>query len=109
MSAPTSTSPEGRCSACGFVATHDAAQCPRDLVAAVKAHALAHYDDGGWDVIVECWGDQQIADALTSAVDPIRTAEQAIAHFANGVVAIWADQQADKAHANAAPSPSSAE
>lgn len=64
-------------------------------VEAVKAHALAHYDDGGWDVIVECWDDQQIADALANAVDVIETPEQAIAHFGDGVVAVWADQQAD--------------
>ena len=65
------------------------------LVEAVKAHALAHYEDGGWDVIVECWEDQQIADALANAADPIDTPEEAIAHFRDGVVAIWADQQAD--------------
>ena len=65
------------------------------LVEAVKAHALVHYAEGGWDVIVECWDDQQIADAITNAIGPIRTAEQAIAHFRDGVVAVWADQQAD--------------
>jgi hypothetical protein len=27
------------------------------VVNGVKAHALAHYTDGGWDVIVECWSD----------------------------------------------------
>lgn len=67
-----------------------------DLVAAVKAHAAAHYEDGGWDVIVECWDDQQIEDVIVSVhFGPIKTAEEAIKHFGDGVVAVWADQQAD--------------
>lgn len=68
---------------------------PAAQVTAVKAYALAHYEEGGWDVIVECWDDQQIADAILNAIGPIRTVEQAIAHFRDGVVAIYADQQAD--------------
>ncbi len=25
------------------------------LIDAVREHAVAHYEDGGWDVVVECW------------------------------------------------------
>ena len=52
----------------------------------VKAHALAHYDEGGWDVIVECWDDAYIQEVLDGpgGVDTIL-----------GCVAVWADQQAD--------------
>lgn len=78
--------------------THPDADGPNrlgSLVEAVKAHAAAHYEDGGWDVIVECWEDQQIADTLTNALDAIETPEQAIAHFGDGAVAVWADRQAD--------------
>ncbi len=65
-------------------------------VEAVKAHALAHYEDGGWDVIVECFSDEDIADALRMAVEyDVTTPERAIAHFRDGVVAVWADRQAD--------------
>jgi hypothetical protein len=61
-----------------------------DLVEAVKAHALAHYNDGGWDVIVECFDDAQIRTEIGRA----RTVEGAIRKM-RPLVAIWADQQAD--------------
>lgn len=36
-----------------------------DLVKAVKAHAITHYDTGhGWDEVVECWSDEEIARAI---------------------------------------------
>lgn len=36
----------------------------KDLVAAVKAHALANYNKGGWDYIVECWEDEDIEEEI---------------------------------------------
>jgi len=62
-----------------------------ELIQAVRDHALAHYNDGGWDVIVECWEDHDIDAYIGKA----RTTKGAIAKFANGVVSIWADRQAD--------------
>lgn len=38
-----------------------------ELVAAVKAHALANYNAGGWDFIVECWEDSEIAEEIIQA------------------------------------------
>ncbi len=38
-----------------------------ELIAAVKAHAVANYETGGWDFIVECWDDSDIAEALDEA------------------------------------------
>ena len=42
-----------------------------ELVAAVRAHALEHYTTGGWDYVVECYSDAEIAaefgDAQTAA------------------------------------------
>jgi hypothetical protein len=61
------------------------------IVEAVKAYAKAHYNDGGWDVIVECWEDEDIADAVEGA----KNAKQAISMLRRGVVAVWADRQAD--------------
>ena len=61
-----------------------------ELVEAVKAHALEHYEDGGWDVIVECWEDDQIAEQIGGA----RTVAGALKKFAD-IVDIWADRQAD--------------
>lgn len=64
----------------------------KTLVQAVKDYALAHYDDGGWDMIVECWSDETIADHLTEY--NITTEEGAIEYF-RPVAAVWAERQAD--------------
>ncbi len=48
-----------------------------DLVEAVKTHALDHYTDG-WDEIVECFTDEEIAEAIGKA----RTVKGAIAKMA---------------------------
>jgi len=37
------------------------------LVEAVKAHALDHYDEGGWDYVVECFSDDEIAEDIGKA------------------------------------------
>lgn len=34
------------------------------LVAAVKQHALDHYNEGGWDYIIECYSDQELAEII---------------------------------------------
>ena len=37
-----------------------------NLIEAVKAHALANYDKGdGWDIVVECYSDAEIAKYIT--------------------------------------------
>lgn len=58
------------------------------MVEAVKAHALANYEKNGWDMIVECWTDQRIADAITGQ----RTERAAINAVAKDAK-LWADQQ----------------
>jgi len=41
------------------------------LVEAVKSHAMEHYEDGlGWDEIVECYTDEEIAAELGNARTP---------------------------------------
>jgi len=37
------------------------------MIAAVKEHAEANYSSGGWDEVVEAWGDDDIAEAMGSA------------------------------------------
>lgn len=32
----------------------------QDLVDAVRAHAVEHYEEDGWDYVVECWEDWEI-------------------------------------------------
>ncbi len=34
-----------------------------ELVAAVRAHAVTHYD-AGWDVVVESWSDEEILEVI---------------------------------------------
>ena len=46
------------------------------LVDAVKGHAVRNYEKDGWDYIVECYGDEDIA-ALIEAADAT-TREEAI-------------------------------
>jgi len=48
------------------------------LIAAVKAHARANYNTGGWDYVVECWSDDEIAVAILGCHTP----EAAIAEVA---------------------------
>lgn len=38
-----------------------------DLVKQVREYAEANYENGGWDYIVECWSDEEIADAIAGA------------------------------------------
>jgi len=35
-----------------------------DLIAAVREHALANYEKDGWDYLVECWSDEDIAKEI---------------------------------------------
>lgn len=62
------------------------------LVEHVKEWANAHYEEGGWDVVSECWGDSDILKHLVS--NNIRTKEQAIKSF-EPLVAVWSERQAD--------------
>ena len=32
----------------------------QDLVDAVRAHAVEHQDDDGWDLVASCWEDWEI-------------------------------------------------
>lgn len=38
-----------------------------EMVQAVKDHAEEHYNDGGWDVIVECYDDEMIVEMIGRA------------------------------------------
>jgi len=34
------------------------------LIAAVRAHAVRHYNEDGWDYVVECWDDEEITKVI---------------------------------------------
>lgn len=58
----------------------------------VMRHAKAHYEDGGWDVVVECWTLEEIQRVIDE--DRCATLEDALRSFA-ALVDVWADRQAD--------------
>lgn len=47
-----------------------------ELIAAVKAHALKHYEQGGWDVVVECYADAEIAEEIGDAATEAEAIER---------------------------------
>lgn len=53
-------------------------------------YAQEHYEDGGWDVIVECWTINDIMERIEDG----ESKEDALKSF-ESVVGVWADQQAD--------------
>lgn len=63
-----------------------------DLVGFIKSTAEQNYEEGGWDVVVECWTDDEIADYLTER--NATTHEQALEAF-EPLVGVWADRQAE--------------
>ncbi len=75
------------------------------LVEEVKEYALEHYDDGGWDVVIETMTNEDIAkDLVMIGLDedkeawckPCTTLEEATTKsLLATLVSIWADRQAD--------------
>ena len=45
-----------------------------ELIDAVRAYSIAHYEKDGWDYVVECYSDAQIEEIIKTA----RTAAGAI-------------------------------
>jgi len=64
-----------------------------ELVAKVREHALANYEAGGWDVIVEAYDDEQIRKLLGGA----STWKGALKKFAL-VIDVYSERQADAAY-----------
>lgn len=60
------------------------------LITAVRKHATENYNSGGWDVIVECYDDEAIAEVIGRA----RTVNGALAKFAP-IIDVVADRQAE--------------
>lgn len=45
-----------------------------ELIAAVKKHATKNYEQGGWDIVVECYSDKELTELIGDAT----TEEEAI-------------------------------
>lgn len=66
-----------------------------ELAQAVIDHATKHYEEGGWDVVVECMTVEDIVGGWEASDNPApTTVEEAVATFA-APVSVWADRQAD--------------
>jgi len=39
----------------------------QEMVDGVKAHAKANYEDDGWDYLVECYEDDEVAELIEGA------------------------------------------
>lgn len=63
------------------------------LIEAVKAHALANWGVNGWDVVVECYGDEEIlADFALDGITADSSVEEAIQSVAKSVY-LWDEQR----------------
>jgi hypothetical protein len=71
------------CIFCTAVAEH------KQLIAAVREYALAHYEEG-WDIVVEAWSDADISRELETAT----TTKGAIARI-RPLVEIYYDRRRD--------------
>lgn len=70
---------------------NDAAQ--NSLVDHVKRHALDHYDEGGWDYIIECYTDDELAAIIGTRV---KTEAGAVAKVARSTgIHVRAEVRAD--------------
>jgi hypothetical protein len=75
-----------------FRVNHDAVRQPLTMdvmIRDVRAYAAAHYETGGWDVLVECWEDADIEKEIGGA----RTTQGAIRKCAEtlGVIKDYGD------------------
>ncbi len=76
---------------CSCGAPNDASP-EEHLVAEVKKYAREHYNDGGWDVVVECWTDEEIADAVEGCTSLEEVLKKSVLA---ACVDVWTDRQAD--------------
>lgn len=53
-------------------------------------YAVEHYNDGGWDVIVECW----TLNEIMGRIEDDESQEEALEGFKD-LVSVWAERQAD--------------
>ena len=60
----------------------------QELVTAVQAYALEHYNEGGWDVVYEAYSNAELAEAIGGAT----TVRGALAKF-RGPVNVWVERQ----------------
>ena len=60
-----------------------------DFIEAVKAYAIANYETDGWDIVAECYSDDDIAELIGNAATP-----------ADAIAAVKADNALQTMHRN---------
>ena len=69
-----------------------------EWIAKIKQHARDHYEQGGWDYVIECYSDQDIFDEMMVDSDlgpqPPATYEEALANVA-AIVGVMDDRRKD--------------
>jgi len=38
----------------------------KEMINELRSHAIERYNDGGWDWIVECWGDKEMEEFIAA-------------------------------------------
>jgi hypothetical protein len=64
----------------------------KEIILAVTKHANEHYEDGGWDVLVECWSYNDYMEFF--AKNPVYSVQEALDRLLP-LVEVWAERQAD--------------
>lgn len=65
----------------------------QDLVNAVRTYAIKHYEQDGWDYVVECWEDKDILDVVkgckqeSQAIRKVRTEIKLIDDYRKDIIA----------------------
>jgi hypothetical protein len=71
----------------------------KEIAERVMQYALDHYNDGGWDVLVECYEISGVIDLLWEnpfhAGADVLTFEDAIEELRTGIIEIWDEKEAD--------------
>lgn len=70
-----------------------------ELIAAIRAHAIANYEIEGWDILTECWSDEEIEAEMNGA----ETEETAIRAVRGALLELdaWRREQMADARYNA--------
>lgn len=64
----------------------------QEMIEAVKTYAKAHYNEGGWDSIVECYEDSDLSKEIKEG--KCSTVAEAIAYVGKGCE-VWDDRRRD--------------
>jgi hypothetical protein len=64
-----------------------------ELALEVMEYAKAHYNDGGWDVVAECWIKPELCELIVR--EGCESVQDVKAGVLGACVDVWADRQAD--------------